>query len=159
MEDLLKEDEFVPQRSDYNPWKLFMVFYGIAVLQIVAMQWAVSFWLTDFSGFFMGVIYLLLPLLMVVLMFTFNPKSFLIERKEKVTAILGLIFCFSVTNLIINLVKVVYIRNSFVPNDVILQAVTSLGYFVVMSAVSCGLVYIISGLVKRRTKRSEFKLQ
>lgn len=159
MEDLLREDEFVPKNNHYNPWKVFAVFYGIAIVQILAMQAVISFWLTDYSSVFVGIIYLLLPLLMAVLMFTYNAKSFSVPRKVKIMSILGLVFCFAVVNLVINLIKVTYIRTSFVWDDVTIQLITTAGYFVVISVICCGLVYIVSGLVKRRAKKAEFTLQ
>src|SRR5215203_346689 len=36
MEDLLNEEDFLSKKSDYNPWKYFRVFYGIAFLHCIA---------------------------------------------------------------------------------------------------------------------------
>lgn len=32
MQDLINEEEFLPQKDNYNPWKGFMVFYGIIII-------------------------------------------------------------------------------------------------------------------------------
>lgn len=35
MEDLLKEEEFLVQKDNYNPWKGFLLFYEITVLYFI----------------------------------------------------------------------------------------------------------------------------
>ena len=35
MEDLLKEEEFLAKKDNYNPWKGFLLFYEITVLYFI----------------------------------------------------------------------------------------------------------------------------
>ncbi|PZR11283.1 MAG: hypothetical protein DI539_20725 [Flavobacterium psychrophilum] len=150
MQDLLKEEEFI--KPEYNPWKLFIRFYIIAVAEILIIQGAISFWFIDFNGVVLFIILMLAPLLTQVLMFTSNNQNFFLERKVKIQAVTGLVLSFAVPNFIINMIKIVFVRDVFSQRDAVLQVLANVIYCVIMVSLSLGLIYMISSLVKRKSR-------
>lgn len=106
MHDLLNEDDFI--KPLYNPWPLFRRFYLFAVVQVIVMQAIISFIFKGLTLLPLILLYLLLPLITAVWMFTANTKNFLLERKTKVLAIFLLLLCFIIPNFLINTIKIIY---------------------------------------------------
>ena len=155
MEDLLKEEEFI--ETKYDPGKLFTRFYIIAVLQTLLVQTAASFWSIKVSSTLLFnivvfLIYIFLPPLTLMAMFTRNTEIFSIDRKTKITGVVVLSACYTLTNLVVNLGKGIYSRNSFAKNYMLMQLWSGLLYFVVETFLCLGVVYIVSRLVKKRRK-------
>jgi uncharacterized membrane protein len=67
--DLLKEDEFVPKKDDYNPWGGFMMFYGIAILCFIIVTYLGKYVKgTGYSNiytFLFGVFMIIMPFIMI----------------------------------------------------------------------------------------------
>ena len=150
MQDLLKEEEFL--KPKYNPWRLFLKFYGIAIVQVVLLQVVTSFWLTDLNGVVLFLIFLLLPLLMAVVMFTSDSNNFFIERKVKILALTGFALSYTIPNLVINMIKIVFVRPSFSSIDLYGLLWSCVVYFVIELLFSFGVIYMASALIKRRSK-------
>ena len=152
MQDLLKEEEFL--KPKYNPWRLFVKFYGIAIVQVMLLQVVTSFWLTDLNGVVLFLIFLLLPLLMAVVMFTSDSNNFFIERKVKVLALIGFALSYTIPNLVINMIKIVFVRPSFTSFDIYALLGSGIVYFIIELLLSFGVIYMTSALVKQRSQIS-----
>lgn len=150
MQDLLKEEEFL--KPKYNPWRLFVKFYGIAIVQVMLLQVITSFWLTDLNGVVLFLIFLLLPLLMAVVMFTSDSNNFFIERKIKILALTGFALSYTIPNLIINMVKIVFVRPSFTSFDIYALLGSGIVFFIIELFLSFGVIYMTSALVKQRSQ-------
>lgn len=155
MEDLLKEEEFI--ETKYDPRKLFARFYIIAVLQTLLLQAAASFWTVQLPDMLLFniiifVIYIFLPPLTLAVMFTRNTEIFSLDRKSKITGLVGLSVCYTLTNLAVNLGKGLYSGNSFATDYTFMQLWSSLIYFVVILLLSLGMLYVVSRLVKKRRR-------
>ncbi|MCO6146500.1 hypothetical protein [Flavobacterium sp. NRK1] len=154
MQDLLNEQDFI--KPQYNPWRWFMLFYGIAASQIVVLQIVMSFWITSYNAVIMYAFYLLFPVITAVWMFTSNTQNFLLPRKIKVLALLGLIAYFSVSNLFINLLKIVF-SGAFFRSAFFLQLVSFLNFFILQFGISALIILILSRLIKRKLKHSKIR--
>lgn len=152
MQDLLKEEEFL--KPKYNPWRLFVKFYGIAIVQVMLLQVVTSFWLTDLNGVVLFLIFLMLPLLMAVVMFTSDSNNFFIERKVKVLALTGFALSYTIPNLVINMLKIVFVRPSFTSFDIYALLGSGVVFFVMELFLSFGVIYMTSALVKQRSQIS-----
>jgi len=147
MNDLLNEKDF--SASQYNPWPLFRRFYLFAIAQIAVVQLCVSF-ILSVSGILMFVVYLLLPAVTVVWMFTSNTKNFLLERRIKIIAIVWLMLSFTITNLIVNIAKIVFRPTMYVFLDLWQQLLVSILFFIIQLGVCFLVVSVVSGVVKNK---------
>lgn len=150
MQDLLNEHDFI--KPEYNPWPLFRRFYLFAVVQVIVTQAIISFMLKGVTSLLLILIYLLLPLITVVWMFTANTKNFLLDRKTKVLAIFLLLLCFIIPDFLINTVKIIYKPKGFF-NLYLLQFLTTL-FFSCFQSLSClGVMFLISKIIKSKLKQ------
>ena len=99
MEDLLKEEEFLAKKDDYNPWKGFMMFYGIAVLYFIIITYLGKY--VKGTGYgniytlFFGVFMISMPFLMIFS----NRKNILLPKRTiliSVCILTSLFFCLTV---------------------------------------------------------------
>lgn len=147
MNDLLNEKDF--SASQYDPWPLFRRFYLFAIAQIAVVQLCVLFILSA-SGILMFLVYLLIPAATVVWMFTSNTKNFLLERRVKVIAIVWLMLSYTITNLIVNMGKIVFRSTVYVFLDLWEQLLISVLFFIIQFGVCLLVVSVVSGVVKNK---------
>ena len=93
MDDLLNEEEFV-QPQPYNPWKRFLVFYGIAILHMFSFYWMADNLDKNIMNGIIGISIALLFLLMPFIMFFHKKKMIYTPNKTIVGGICLLLFVY-----------------------------------------------------------------
>lgn len=99
MEDLLKDGEFVPQKDEYNPWKGFALFYGIAILGFIIITSLGKYVKgTDNSRIYtslFGVFMIIMPFVMIF----WNRKNIQLPKRIIIISVFSLttlFFCLTV---------------------------------------------------------------
>lgn len=93
MDDLLNEEEFV-QPQPYNPWKRFLVFYGIAILHMFSFYWIADNLDKNIMNGIIGISIALLFLLMPFIMILHKKKMIYTLKKTIVGGICLLLFVY-----------------------------------------------------------------
>jgi uncharacterized membrane protein len=153
MEDLLNEEEFIKPKN--NPWTLFRRFYLFAIVQVVVLQLGTSFLFTDVNVLLMILVYIVLPVVTVVWMFTSTTQNFLLERKVKILAIVYLVSCFLVTNFLINVGKIAFkqTQNAFLTVDLWAQFMAAVFFFFIQLGLSLLVIRVVSRLIKKKLQQ------
>ena len=151
MQDLLNEDEFIKPKQ--NPWKLFRRFYLYAIVQVIVLQLGTSFLFTDASVMLMILVYIVLPVVTVVWMFTSNTQNFLLERKVKIVAIVYLVLCFVVMNFLINVGKMAFRPTTYFFVDLWGQFIAAVFFFFIQLGISLLVMRVVSRLVKKKLQQ------
>lgn len=146
MQDLLNEKDFI--LSKYNPWQRFRRFYALTVIQVLLLQICMSIFHFGNSVLLIFIVYLLLPVVTVVWMFTSDTRNFLLERKVKVLAVLGLVTTFTVMNFLIYCVKIVYQPVNFILLGIWQQFITSILLFFAQFVICLAVMFLVSRLIK-----------
>ena len=141
MQDLLNEEEFI-QSKPYNPWKRFMVFYGIAVLQTI-----VNFLIYHFNFYSKPLILFsfLITAVMPYIMIFEKRKTFHLPKKTILTAIIILMFVYSISHILGELI----ISNDLFPFFFyfIIMPITTLGIGIIYGLISFFVIWLI---IKRK---------
>lgn len=151
MQDLLNEEEFIKLKQD--PWKLFRRFYLLAILQVVLLQLVTSFLFTDANVLLMVLVYIVLPVVTVLWMFTSNAQNFLLERKVKIAAIGYLILCFVITNFLINVGKMAFRPTEYFFIDLWGQFIAAVLFFFIQLGISLLVILVVSRFVKKKLQQ------
>ncbi len=104
MEDLLNEEEFITQKP-YNPWRRFIVFYGIAALNMTIL-YLIMFSLDDMSynsQLILIPLFLAIPPMPFIMIFHKKKNAFL-KKFIIITAVSILMIVYFFTSLIMNII-------------------------------------------------------
>ncbi|HYD92399.1 MAG TPA: hypothetical protein VEA37_13045 [Flavobacterium sp.] len=92
MQDLINEEEFIAKKSDYNPWRRFGVFYGIAFVVVIVLCLIMIY--AEFGNpdkdIFIGITVLGPPVILPFIMIFHTRKNQYLPYKIIILAILGL---------------------------------------------------------------------
>jgi hypothetical protein len=108
MEDLINEEEFLPQKDSYNPWKGFFVFYVIAIVYyVVATTISKNMRGTNMVGplnFIFGGIMVVMPFVMIFR----KKKNILLPIKTILSSVCILMTIFFFLNIGEQMVETVF---------------------------------------------------
>lgn len=78
MKDLINEEEFLPKKSNYNPWKIFKVFYAIAFGELLLVIIVASLLGDDYDTL-MALICVFMPSFTAMVMFFYKKENALLS--------------------------------------------------------------------------------
>jgi len=152
MEDLINEEEFIKPKHSLQ--ELFRRFYVFSVILAIVLQLSVSFLLADVDYMLLIPIYILLPVVTAVWMFTSESRSFLLERKDKIVAILYLMVCYLVPNFAINVIKIlVSSKQSTIFVGLWTQFIATVFFFSLQTGMCLLVILVVSRLVKKKMRQ------
>ncbi|MFD2603297.1 hypothetical protein [Flavobacterium suzhouense] len=157
MEDLLKEEEFLVQKDNYNPWKGFVVFYVITIFlfpSLYVFNKYVSNIKTDNIQFVL--FFFVAPVLLVLGLFFSNRKVILLPFKIVVLAIELLMLAYFCSYFLSIIIDKGYVAAMQDKGDLI-AALIFLGIFFVEGLVISLLLSPIIKIFKKRRSAIDIK--
>lgn len=80
MEDLINEEEFLPKKSSYNPWRIFKAFYAITFSELILLV-IISTQISDDYGFLVALLCIFLPVVTAKAMFFYKKENTLLSYR------------------------------------------------------------------------------
>jgi quinol-cytochrome oxidoreductase complex cytochrome b subunit len=140
MEDLLNEEDFLSKKSDYNPWKYFRMFYGIAVLHFIMGCVLIALFNKNIP---LILLLLVSPCIMAFLMTFLNKRIADLGLKTTLFAVILLLTIYYVLALLACLIADVSVENMGI------VTIVSIGYFIFCAV-------IIAPIIRSRQKKKKY---
>lgn len=156
MEDLLQEEDFL-SKPVYNPWKGFMFFYLLALLQMTQL-YIISEFISDDN--FVGInalLNFLLPIPLAVALVFYKNKKFLIPIKTLRLGLTGLAFSYMVAMLCMSLVDTFMhdLNRETIMESFIVSIVAPVVYWILFQVTAIPIVkYKIKRIAKKGNESS-----
>jgi hypothetical protein len=80
MQDLINEEEFIPKKSNYNPWRSFRMFYAVTFLEFVLLV-IFGMLIGDEYDFLMALLCVFTPVATAMVMFFYKKENAFLSFK------------------------------------------------------------------------------
>ena len=150
MQDLLDEEEFIEKKSDYNPWKRFGVFYGVAFIIVILLYYAFTYAGPQNLEVLAVLILFATPIIIAFIMVFSKTKNILLPYKIIFLAILGLMGAYTMGVMLIGLYNK---RTRMFTEDGLLGSLVVIAVYFGLTLVSFALMYPILRYKRKRLKQ------
>lgn len=151
MQDLINEEEFIPKKSNYNPWKSFGVFYIVA--SVIAISYCIFlkfFNPSEPNGFVLFFMVSILPVILALIMIFRKKENISLCKKTIALSVVLLIgiYCF----LLLFMITINKGMQMF-EQDYIITFPIFLGIIIILSIITLAIVLPVKFYKERKNKK------
>lgn len=151
MQDLINEEEFIPKKSNYNPWRSFGVFYIVA--SVIAISYCIflkNFGSPEPSVLMLFFLLFFFPVIIALIMIFYKKENMSLSKKMimlSVTLMMGVYYC--------SLLFMVIIANGsqMFEKDNIIAFPIFLGIIIILSIITLAIVLPVKFYKERKNKK------